>query len=140
MTVRVWDLASPSFFLSPIARGPANRNERHSSVSLHIQPAVWASKIDSVVLLQSLASWELVIRERISIGQLANVVPDVLRYYDLPELAATLAPRPLEIVHPVSANNIPLTAAQAQVIFRPTAEAYRRAGAADRFALRTPNR
>lgn len=102
-----------------------------------LHAAVLAPKVDSLILADMLASWETIIRDRISIGQLANVVPGALRHYDLPELMTLLAPRPLEIFHPVSADGSELSEEQIRAIFRPALEAYHRAGAADRFHLRT---
>ena len=100
-----------------------------------LHAAVLAPKVDSLILANMLASWETIIRERISVGQLANVVPSALRYYDLPELMTWLAPRPLEIFHPVSADGSELAEEQIRTIFRPVVEAYHRAGAADRLHL-----
>jgi len=111
---------------------------RCAPIVLHA--AVLAPKVDSLILADMLASWATIIRDRISIGQLANVVPGALRHYDLPELAATLAPRPVEVLQPVSADGTPLTAAQGEGIFRPASESYRGSGSADRFSLRPPNR
>ena len=53
--------------------------------------------IRRVVLDRCLVSWTDVVRRGISRDQLASVVPGVLRYYDLPDLAARLDPLPVEI-------------------------------------------
>jgi dienelactone hydrolase len=64
-------------------------------IALHA--AVLDPRIKAVTLEQSLVSWAAVVRTPLSHNQLTNVVPGVLKSYDLPELAAALAPRPLTI-------------------------------------------
>lgn len=59
--------------------------------------------------------------------------------YLLAECCQHFQQRRREVKQLQSAENIPLTAAQAEGIFRPTVEAYRRCGSADRFSLRPPN-
>jgi len=60
--------------------------------------------IQEVTLERSLSSWEDLVKQGISRDQLANVVPGALRIYDLPDLAARLAPRPVHIETPVDAS------------------------------------
>ena len=48
--------------------------------------------IKEVTLERSLSSWEDLVKQGISRDQLGNVVPGALRVYDLPDLAARLAP------------------------------------------------
>src|SRR5262249_2932609 len=64
-------------------------------VALHA--AVLDSRIKELTLVQSLLSWSAVARASQSHNQLSSVVPGALRSYDLPNLAAALAPRPLTI-------------------------------------------
>ena len=54
-------------------------------------------RIEKVTLERSLVSWSAVVRTPISYNQLTNVVPGALAVYDLPDLAARLAPRRLTI-------------------------------------------
>jgi hypothetical protein len=63
--------------------------------------------VKEVTLERSLSSWEDVVEKGISRDQLANVVPGALRVYDLPDLAARLAPRPVHIEAPVDASGQP---------------------------------
>jgi hypothetical protein len=65
--------------------------------------------IKKVTLERSLVSWTDVVEKGTSRGQLGNVVPGVLQDYDLPELAARLAPLPLSIVAPVDAMGQPVS-------------------------------
>ncbi|MCS7160640.1 MAG: prolyl oligopeptidase family serine peptidase, partial [Gemmatales bacterium] len=111
---------------------------RCGPVVLHA--AAFDNKVDKITIFNSLASWEMISRERISIGQLANVVPGALAIYDLPELAASLAPRRLAIVAPVHADGSLCDAQLAERVYRGVAETYRQAQAASRFQLVTPSK
>jgi dienelactone hydrolase len=60
--------------------------------------------VEEVTVERSLSSWEDLVKQGISRDQLGNVVPGALRVYDLPDLAARLAPRPVHIETPVDAS------------------------------------
>jgi dienelactone hydrolase len=64
-------------------------------VALHA--AFLDRRVKGVTLERSLLSWSAVARAAQSRNQLTNVVPGALKVYDLPDLAAALAPRPLTI-------------------------------------------
>jgi hypothetical protein len=73
-----------------------------------------------------------------SYNQLSSVVPGVLTVYDLPELAATLAPRPLTLRAPVTAALQPVTQAQlddAHAAVRELRRNLRQAGGSDPIRL-----
>jgi cephalosporin-C deacetylase-like acetyl esterase len=72
-------------------------------VALHA--AALEPRIKSVTLERSLLSWANVVRTPISYNQLTNVVPGALKVYDLPDLAALVAPRPLTIRGTVDARD-----------------------------------
>jgi hypothetical protein len=61
-----------------------------------------------LTLEKSLVSWSSLLESGISQGQLANVVPGALEIYDLPDLAALLAPRKLTIREAVDALGRPI--------------------------------
>jgi hypothetical protein len=65
--------------------------------------------IKQVTLDSSLVSWADIVEYGNSRDQLANVVPGVLQAYDLPDLAARLAPMPLAIRNPVDAMGKPIS-------------------------------
>ena len=67
--------------------------------------------IKQVTLERSLISWADVVERGISRDQMGNVVPGVLEAYDLPDLAARLAPLPLTIQAPVDAMGEPVSQA-----------------------------
>jgi dienelactone hydrolase len=62
-----------------------------------------------VTLQRSLSSWEDLVQQGLSRDQLGNVVPGALRVYDLPDLAARLAPRTVHIKEPVDASGRPVS-------------------------------
>jgi len=70
-------------------------------IALHA--AALDPRIRSVQLERSLVSWSVVAETPLARNQLANVVPGVLAHYDLPDLAESLAPRPLTVVAPADA-------------------------------------
>ena len=54
-------------------------------------------RIKEITLENSLRSWLGVVQQPISTNQLTNVVPGVLKVYDLPELERSLAPRKIVV-------------------------------------------
>ena len=55
-------------------------------------------------------------------------MPGVLRYYDLPDLAARLAPVPLEILGPTDALGKPVSKADLDACFATAVRAYEKRG------------
>jgi dienelactone hydrolase len=60
---------------------------------------------------------------------------DVLSYFDLPELMATIAPRPLMVAEPVDGEREPMSEADVVAALKWPAQAYRLMGAPDKWAL-----
>jgi dienelactone hydrolase len=102
-------------------------------VALHW--TVLAQEVKSLTLENSLLSWSAVVRSPISVNQLTNVVPGVLAYYDLPDLAALIAPRPLTIKNPVDAMGKPVSQAELEKVYARAIEAYKKAGAEKALVL-----
>ena len=65
--------------------------------------------IKQVTVERSLISWSDVVERGLSRDQMGNVLPGVLATYDLPDLAAKLAPIPLTILAPVDAMGTPVS-------------------------------
>jgi hypothetical protein len=107
-------------------------------VALHA--AALNFRVKAVTIDGGLVSWENVVRTPISNNQLANVVPGALKVYDLPDLAASIAPRPLTIRNPVDAAGKPLTKEAAEEAYKGVREAYKKANAEDKFKLITPTK
>ncbi len=116
-------LASRSGYKEFVLIGPG----KAGPVALHA--AALEPRIKGLILDRSLASWTSVVLTPISFDQLTNVVPGVLAVYDLPELAATLAPRQLTIRQPADPTGKALDKEMAERIYAPVREAYRRSKA-----------
>lgn len=106
-------------------------------VALHA--AVCAPSIKSIKLEATLASWTEVTQQPMNFGQLEHVVPGALAVYDLPELAALLAPRALTVRQPVDPQGEPLSAAVAQKLYAPVRFAYDQAQPNAGFVLELAN-
>jgi hypothetical protein len=102
-------------------------------VGLHA--AALDTRIKWLQMGDCLATWSAVVRTPISHNQLANAVPGVLAYYDLPDLAATLAPRQCSIHTPVNPVGKPLTKAEMKKVYAGCAKAYAAHDAAWKFSL-----
>jgi cephalosporin-C deacetylase-like acetyl esterase len=102
-------------------------------VALHA--AALDPRIKQVAVEGSLVSWENVVRTPVSYNQLANTVPNVLKTYDLPGLAATLAPRPLTVRGPVNAALRPVAQADAETVYAACRAAYDKQGASARLRV-----
>jgi dienelactone hydrolase len=76
-------------------------------IALHV--AALDDRVKELTLEGSLISWSAVARTPVTRNQLANVVPGVLAAYDLPDLAAALAPRKLELIGTVDPAGNPVT-------------------------------
>jgi hypothetical protein len=100
-----------------------------------LHAAMMNDRVKTVTLDGGLVSWDNVIRTPISHNQLVNVVPGALKVYDLPDLAAVLAPRPLTIRNPVDAAGKPLSKEAAEEAYKPVRDAYKKASAENKFTL-----
>jgi dienelactone hydrolase len=65
--------------------------------------------VKQITIERSLISWSDVVERGLSREQMCNVVPGTLESYDLPDLAAKLAPIPLKIQAPVNAMGEPVS-------------------------------
>ncbi len=85
--------------------------------------------IKKIELERSLVSWSDVIDRKLSRGQLASVVSGVLALYDLPDLAARLAPLPLAIHDAVDAMGKPVSQTTLEQVYAECTRAYGAGGA-----------
>ena len=92
--------------------------------------------IPELVLEGGLVSWDSVLRHPVTTLELSNVLPGVLAHFDLPDLAAMMAPRKLSILSPVDGAGKPLSQADLIAAFAKAREAYRAAGAEGNLILR----
>jgi pimeloyl-ACP methyl ester carboxylesterase len=100
-----------------------------------LHAAALTPRVQAVTIDGGLVSWENVLRTPINHNQLANVIPGALAVYDLPDLAAAVAPRALTIRNPVDAAGKPLTKDAAEEAYKQVRDAYKKADAADKFTL-----
>jgi cephalosporin-C deacetylase-like acetyl esterase len=104
-------------------------------VALHA--AALEPTIRQLELEGSLVSWANVAHTPITFNQLSGVVPGVLKVYDLPEIAATVAPRPLTIRAPLDAALRPVALAELEKAYRVCREQYGKQGAAKSLVLQS---
>jgi cephalosporin-C deacetylase-like acetyl esterase len=102
-------------------------------IALHA--AALDTRIKEVTLDRGVLSWSAVVRTPVSINQLTNVVPGVLAVYDLPDLAATIAPRPLTIRGTVDPADKPVSQEQLDAAYKTCKAAYVKEKAEKRFTL-----
>ena len=88
------------------------------------RPLTSKKLIDHVVLERTLISWTDVVERGISRRQFAGVIPGVLAYYDLPDLAARLSPLPMTIRHSTNALGLPVNQAELDAAYSACRRAY----------------
>ncbi len=69
-----------------------------------LHAAVLDSRINRVVVEDSLASYKMVLDQPLHRNVSENVIPGVLKKYDLGDLMAALAPRPVTVINPRDAT------------------------------------
>jgi dienelactone hydrolase len=106
-----------------------------SAAPVVLHAAMMNDRVKAVTIDGGLVSWENVLRTPISHNQLVNVVPGALAVYDLPDLAAAIAPRPLTIRNPVDAAGKPLSKEAAEEAYKGVRAAYKAANAENKFTL-----
>jgi cephalosporin-C deacetylase-like acetyl esterase len=132
---RVYDVLATVERLMPEVRKQLHLTAVGSTGPVALHAAALDPRIKQLTLDRSLISWSSVVRTPISVNQLTNVVPGALEYYDLPDLAATLAPRPLTIRNPVDAAGQPVSQEELERVYARAREAYAKANAADKLIL-----
>lgn len=74
-----------------------------------LHAAALEARLNRVALDGMLVSWRAVVEAQVHQQVFENVIRGVLRYYDLPELAASLAPRPVWVIDAADPMGRPLT-------------------------------
>jgi len=103
-------------------------------VALHA--AALDDRIKSLRLEGMVLSWSDIVRKPVAVNQLSNAVPGALRVYDLPDLAAAVAPRALSIVGAISADGKSLSEKDLEDAYGVVRAAYKSAGAESNLTLR----
>lgn len=97
--------------------------------------ALLPDDVAAVALDRGLVSWDVVARTPVSENQFAGVVFGALAVYDLPDLAASLSPRPLVVRNPTDATGKPATAEVVTAAYAPVRAAYAKDGSEGRFTV-----
>jgi cephalosporin-C deacetylase-like acetyl esterase len=95
--------------ISAVGRGDAAIPVLHAAV---LEP-----RIRKVALDGMLASYGMVVRRAVNRAVFEQVIPGVLKSYDIPELLAVLDPRPVMIADTADPVGAPLTLAEARKIY-----------------------
>jgi len=82
-----------------------------SAAPVALHAAALDPRIRRLTLEGMVISWSAVARTPVTVNQLTNVVPGALKVYDLPDLAAAIAPRPLALRGPVDPAGKPVSRA-----------------------------
>jgi cephalosporin-C deacetylase-like acetyl esterase len=82
-----------------------------------LHATVLDGRIRRVALDGMLASYDMVVRRAVNRGVFEQVIPGVLKSYDLPDLIAAVAPRAVMIADAVDPVGAPLTLAEARKTF-----------------------
>ena len=80
--------------------------------------------IKKLVVHGSLVSWANIVEKGVSRDQLSSVLPGALKIYDLPDLAARLAPLPLSILASVDAVGEAVPVARVEEIYAGSIKSY----------------
>jgi pimeloyl-ACP methyl ester carboxylesterase len=105
-------------------------------IALHA--ALLDPRIRELTLEGMVVSWTEVAKTAVTINQLSNVAPGALKVYDLPDLAAALAPRPLTVRSPKDAVGEPIAPAAFEEAWRAVRSAYAELGAEAALVLEKP--
>lgn len=103
--------------------------------------SIFAAALDprvlSVVCENGLLSYGSMTRADRYLYSVDIFVPNILRHFDLPQVAACIADRPLVLLSPVDAMKNPVTMAAARESYQWTAKTYEAMGAGARFRIIT---
>ena len=126
---RVGDLLAVIAFLADESRGGIALLGRGVAGPVALHAAALEPKVVALTIEGAILSWSDVVRTPLSRDQLTSVVPGVLRSYDLPDLAASLAPRSLTIRGAVDPAGRPVSRARVDTAYAVARAAYRARGA-----------
>ncbi len=107
-----------------------------ATVPVALHAAALDPRIPELRLEKGILSWSSVVKARVTANQMGNVVPGALQVYDLPDLAALMAPRKLTIQDPVDPAGRPISQAELETAYAKVREAYKAAGAEQNLVLK----
>jgi cephalosporin-C deacetylase-like acetyl esterase len=97
--------------------------------------AVLDERIPNLICAESLLAYRLLAQSDRYLYGADVFVPDILQYFDLPEIAAAVAPRSLTLIEPKNAMKRSVDSGQAEDTYRWTQMAYQAAGAGKSFQI-----
>jgi dienelactone hydrolase len=102
-----------------------------------LHAAVLDENISAVCVRRSLTSYMDVIRTQLYHLRFSDFVPNVTDAYDLPDLAASLAPRPLALLNAVDPTLESADKGKVETAYRVTSDTYNNLRAAKKFTIST---
>jgi len=137
--MRVWDVLSAASYLRarPEAAGrPLGVRGEGLGGLLALLAAALEESIAEVETEAMLVSYRALLETPVPRFHPNVYLPRVLRFFDLPEVAAAVAPRPLTLRGTVDAVRRPLPVEQVRALYRRAAEAYERLGVPEALKIR----
>ena len=132
---RVGDLLAVLAALADESPGGFALEAHGAAGPIALHAAALEPKVFELTLDGAITSWAEVVRTPLSQDQFANVVPNALASYDLPDLAASLAPRRLNIQSAVDPTGRPLSLEQAEAAYAGARGAYRGNGGVEALTV-----
>ena len=90
---------------------------RRSAASAMLHAAALDSRITRVVLEEMLVSYDAIVTHRIHRQMFEQIVPSALKFYDLPDLANSFAPRPVALINAVNPLGQVLSAPEVRAVY-----------------------
>ena len=104
--------------------------------------ALWAlfagamdTRIASVSIQRGLASYRMLTGHGRYMQATSQFLPGVLKYFDVPQVAGIIAPRPLAILDPADHMKMPVTPDIATQVYLPVQAAYQNVNASKQFKI-----
>jgi hypothetical protein len=134
---RVYDLIAVIERMAPLSTSGIHLVGTGAAGPIALHAAALDSRVTELTLEGSIVSWSDVVRTPMNYDQLTNVVPGALKDYDLPDLAAAIAPRPLTIRGPVFPLGKVMSLEVAKKAYASCASAYEAQGVEKRLKFRS---
>ena len=90
---------------------------RRSAAVAMLHAAALDPRIKKLVLEEMLISYDAMVTHRIHVQMFEQVVPSALKFYDLPDLANSFTPRPVDIINAVSPLGQVLSAPEVHAVY-----------------------
>ncbi len=90
---------------------------RRSAAVAMLHAAALDPRIKQLVLEEMLVSYDAIVTHRIHRQMFEQIVPSALKFYDLPDLANSFAPRPVSIINAVNPLGQVLSAPEVRAVY-----------------------